>query len=460
MKLIYIGAGFVGTCSAVVSADSGHDVLVYDIDNEKISKLNSGDYNKIQSCLFEEGLADLILRNKERINFVSEYDRLESFLDETDAVFLCLPTPEIGETGESDLSYYLSALEKLAQSLLKRNSGKQEQYVVIVNKSTVPITMANQTKELLGKAGVKNFGVVSNPEFLVEGKAVQGSMKPDRVVVGALEEKDFGIMRILYQRFYSSPTVEYIEVDPEEAAAGKLLANFILFSKLTTCFDVIGRTCESFGGLKFENIRKILTSDKRIGTWGLFNSLYAGGSCLLKDTRSLFHQLKNANKDVSLINEIYNSNNRQLDNFLARAQNEAGIIWSGLTVSLLGVAFKRDTNDVRNSASIKIVDFLLKQNVVKIKIYDPAAVDWFKKIYPESNQIFYAKDEEQAIEESSVVIISTDWPQFRELDKILLSSSRKPLLMDGRRILSHKYKELQKFGFNIIAVGSSFLKGK
>ncbi|KKQ40651.1 MAG: UDP-glucose/GDP-mannose dehydrogenase [Candidatus Magasanikbacteria bacterium GW2011_GWA2_37_8] len=460
MKLIYIGAGFVGTCSAAVAADSGHDVLVYDIDQTKIDKLGSGDYNQIQSCLFEEGLADLLIRNKERIKFTFDYNLVESFLNDGDAVFMCLPTPEIAETGESNLSYYFTAAEKLAESLVKRNQGKQEKYIVIINKSTVPVDMVNKTEELLNKAGVNNFGVVSNPEFLVEGKAISGSLKPDRIVVGANSQKDFEVMRVVYQRFFSSPTVEYLEVSPEEAAAGKLLANFVLFNKLAVCFDVVGRTCETFDNVKFENVRKILTSDKRIGSWGLYDSLYAGGSCLIKDSRSLLHQLKSAGQKVDLVDEIYSANHRQLQTFLDRAEKEANFNWGDKVVTLLGTAFKRDTNDIRNSASIKIVKFLLEKKVKQINIFDPAALGWFKELFPESEVIKYYDNETVAIDKSDAIIIATDWPQFRELDKVLVVLGKKPLIMDGRRILSHQYKELGEIGYDIIAVGSPFLEGK
>jgi len=226
MNILYIGSGFVGACSAAVSADSGHNVLVYDIDEKKIKALGSGDRDTIDSCIFEDGLCDLLVRHKERIEFTTDYKKVEKFLDNCDGIFMCLPTPEIGETGESNLEYYYAAAEKLAENLAKRNNGKQEKYIVIINKSTVPIAMVDKTQELMDKAGVKNYGVVSNPEFLVEGQAIAGSIRPNRVVVGAWNEKDFEIMRKMYQRFYSSSTVEYIEVNPKEAAAGKLLANF------------------------------------------------------------------------------------------------------------------------------------------------------------------------------------------------------------------------------------------
>ncbi|MBU0596535.1 nucleotide sugar dehydrogenase [Patescibacteria group bacterium] len=461
MNILYIGSGFVGACSASVSASSGHNVLVYDIDEKKIQMLGSGDRDTIESCLFEEGLCDILVRNKERIKFTTDYSDIEKFLDDCDAIFMCLPTPEIGETGESNLSYYFDAGEKLAEVLVSRNNGKQEKYIVIVNKSTVPIDMIDKTKEILDSAGVKNYGIVSNPEFLVEGKAIQGSLKPDRVVIGAWQEKDFEVMRRVYQRFYDAPAVEYIEVNPKEAAAGKLMANYYLFAKLALCFDVIGRTCESFSDLKFENIRRILTNDNRIGNWGFYNSLFAGGSCLVKDIRSLSHQLQTVGVTASLVNEMYLANKRQLELFLSRAEKEAKFDWVGKKVALIGTAFKRDTNDIRNSASIDIVNFFREQQTSEIRIYDPAAMDNFKQVYPESESIKYFNHEFEAVKESDVVIIATDWPQFRGLaDAMIGELKNRPLVMDGRRMLQHRYEDLQNAGFDIIAVGSPFIEGR
>ncbi len=461
MNVLYIGAGFVGTCSAAITADSGHRVLVYDVDENKIKSLGSGDRDTIKNCLFENGLGDLLVRHKDRINFTTDYTQVEAFLEKCDVVFMCLPTPEIDETGESDLSYYFSAAERLAQSLLKRNNNIQEKYIVIINKSTVPISMIDKTKEIMDKIGVKNYGVVSNPEFLVEGKAIEGSMKPSRVVVGAEKEVDFKIMRSLYQRFYDAPGVQYIETNPQEAAAGKLLANFYLFNKLMICFDVIGRVCETFPDTKFENIRRILTSDDRIGKWGFYNSLYAGGSCFIKDARSLSHQLQTAGQGATMINETHLANKRQLELFLARAEKEVKFDWGGKKVALIGLAFKRDTNDIRNSSSLDTVNFLIEKQVGRINIYDPAAMANFKKVHPESEQIKYFDNEFTAVKEADIVILATDWPQFRGLADIIIARlEHKPLIMDGRRILQHRYDILQNAGFDIIAVGSPLIKGK
>ncbi|MDD4477277.1 MAG: nucleotide sugar dehydrogenase [Patescibacteria group bacterium] len=459
MKLIYIGAGFVGACSAAVSAASGHQVLVYNRGEDKVKKLNSGDRDTIESCLFEKGLGDLLVNNKERINFTADYAEVGIFLDDCDAVFMCLPTPEIGETGESDLSFYFDAAGKLAEAMKKRNNGEQTKHIVIVNKSTVPIDMVDKTQEIMEKIGVKNFGVASNPEFLVEGKAIENSLKPDRVVVGAWKEEDFSVMRKIYQRFYDSPTVQYIEANPKEAAAGKLLANFYLFNKLAICFDVIGRTCESFADLRFENLRKILISDPRIGTWGLYDSVYAGGSCFIKDARSLSHQLQTAGQEAILVNETYLANRRQLEVFIGRAEKDAGFDWTGKKVALLGLAFKRDTNDIRNSPSLDIVNFLSQKQVKEIRMYDPAAMENFKNEFPESEVLKYFKNGEETIENADVIIIASDWPQFRGLADILLDNFKiKPLIMDGRRIFQHRYEDMQKAGFNVIAVGSPFVK--
>jgi UDPglucose 6-dehydrogenase len=460
MNILYIGSGFVGTCSAAIAASSGHDVLVYDIDEKKIKQLASEDRDVIQSCLHEEGLGDLLVTHKERITFTTEFTNVEMFLDTCDVVFLCLPTPEIDETGESNLSYYFDALQTLTDALIARNSGMQEQYIVLVNKSTVPIDMAHRTGELLQQAGVKHVGVVSNPEFLVEGKAIQGSIRPDRIVVGAEQEKDFEIMRRLYERFYHSPTIKYVEVNPKEAAAGKLLANYYLFQKLIACYDVIGRTSEAFDGIQFEKLRDILVTDKRIGNWGFFDSLYAGGSCLVKDVRSLTHQLRENGVDVSLLEETYNGNKRQLITFLARAEREAFVTWNGATVALLGTAFKRDTNDIRNSPSIDIVQQLIEKKVQHIQVYDPVAMTHFKTVFPPSDQCMYVDSAEAAIADADIVIIATDWPQFRQLTETLLVLPERPFLMDGRRMLQHRYKDLKKAGYDILAVGSPFIQGK
>lgn len=460
MNILYFGAGFVGACTAAVTADSGHNVLVYDINNSIVSCLSSGDRDVIENCLFEKGLGDMLIRNKERINFTSDIINVKKFLDDCQAIFMCLPTPELGETGETDLSHFIQAAEQLSELLIKRNLSNQTGYLVIINKSTVPIDMADKVKKILESKGVNNFDVVSNPEFLVEGKAVENAIKPDRIVIGAETEKAFDVMRKIYRRFYDSPNVEFIEVNPREAAAGKLLANYFLFNKLIECFDVIGRTCEIFDGLKFENVRKILTTDKRIGEWGFYDSLYAGGSCFIKDSRSLSYQFKQNGQDPLLINCTYDANKRQLNRFIQRPESELNFDWTGKAAAIFGLSFKRDTNDVRNSPAFEIVKFLLAKKIKLINLYDPVAEANFQKIFPKSNVLNYTASEKEALDNSDAIIISTDWPQFRGLGDLIIASGITPLILDGRRMLHHQYDNLAKNGSNIIAVGSPLIRSR
>ncbi|PIZ92936.1 MAG: UDP-glucose/GDP-mannose dehydrogenase family protein [Candidatus Magasanikbacteria bacterium CG_4_10_14_0_2_um_filter_41_10] len=457
MNVLYIGAGFVGVCSAAVAADGGHTALVVDIDEKKVQAFASGDKKRIDDCLSEKGLTDLLITHADRIRFTTSYDDVDVFLDTCDLIFICLPTPEVAETGESDLSYYYAGVEKIALSLALRNNSAQTQYIVIVNKSTVPIDMADETQRVLDSHGVTHVGVVSNPEFLVEGKAIEGSLHPDRIVIGAWTETDFSLLRIFYTRFVDVSETQYIEVNPKEAAAGKLLANYYLFAKLAVCFDVIGRTSESFADIQFESLKKIISSDARIGSWGFHDSLYAGGSCLIKDTRSLAYQLHAVGQDVSLLQETYLANNRQLDLFLARATTEAGIVWKGKKIALLGTAFKRDTNDVRNSPSFHIVEVCQEQQVSQIHIYDPSAMSTFQQRVLPSDQIQYVDSAEMAVNQADIIIIATDWPSFRDISTIVMKQEKKPLIMDGRRLLQEDYAVLRQHGCDIIAVGSPFL---
>lgn len=460
MNVIYIGSGFVGTCSAAVAADKGHTVLVFDIDASKIEKLRSFEKDAVESCIYENGLVDLLIKNRKQITFTSSYEDVVSFLDTCDLIFMCLPTPEIGETGESNLSFYTNAAERLAENLAIRNNGTQDKYVVIVNKSTVPIDMVKQTGKIMETHGVQNYGVVANPEFLAEGKAVEGSISPDRVVVGADNDKDFGIMREFYSWLADSLSVQYIETNPYEAAAGKLLANFYLLNKLAVCFDVAGRVCESFEKLNFENVVKIMSTDPRIGSWGFHNSLYAGGSCFSKDVRSLSHQLHSEGQNTELIDNTYLVNQRQFERFIERAKSEAEFVWGGKTVALLGLAYKANTNDTRNSSSAAIIQYALEKKVGVINVFDPVANEIFKKSFPEGSTIKYCNDERETIQSADVVIIATEWSQFRDIVSTLKDSPKKPLIMDGRRLLHQSYDDLQEAGCNIIAVGSPFLPAK
>jgi len=459
-----MGAGFVGACSAAVSADSGHSVMAFDINQERINSLSSGDPEVIKGCLHEEGLAELILQHRSKLSFTTDMKALTLAMDSVDAIFMCLPTPE-RENGESDLSYFRNASTMLAELMAARNGGTQSKRILIINKSTVPIRTVDLTREILDSYGVVNYGVASNPEFLVEGQAVYDSIHPKRVVVGAETDADFSTLRKIYQRFYDSSNVVYQEMNPYEAATVKLISNTALFNRLAYTFAVAGRVCELYPELSYEQIRKGIISDSRIGKWGFYDSLYAGGSCLIKDAMSLAFQIEEEGGDPAFIRAILDANAGQIERFYNRAEEEAGVDFNGKTVALLGLSFKQGTNDMRHSGALYLIRNLLGAGVASLRAFDPAAMDACRALFdPEKESLYkkilYCKNEEEALQSADVVFVITDWPEFRTLADTMLEVSRPCLLMDGRRILSHRYVDLVEKGFSVIAVGSSFIKGK
>ena len=464
MNILYIGAGFVGSCSAAVMAKFGHNAVVFDINKERIDILNTFDRDLIESALFEQDLGSLIVQNKQRIVFTNDYNKFASHLDLADVIFICVPTPiKNNEVGDYDLSYFDGAVSQLSQVLLNRNNGTQEKYIVIATKSTVPIDTQEKLVKFFENSGVKNFGVISNPEFLVEGRAVKDSFSPDRVVVGATQEKDFMIMREFYQRFYNAPGVSYVEVNPREAAAGKLISNYILLSRLVTTFDVVGRASEIIPGINFEKLRKIITTDRRIGGYGFYNSVYAGGSCLTKDSSALAYQLENSAGNTEQIRNVLHGNIFQLNNFFERISRDAGFVVKGKSLAVLGLSFKRDTNDIRNSGALDTLVRLVESGASQLRIYDPVSINVFKKVYGDKygNLIIYCQDEEEALRGTAGCFILTDWPQFSTLDQLILKVCPTPyLIADGRRMISQSYTKLQDVGYDIMALGSPFIRGK
>lgn len=463
MHLIYMGAGFVGACSAAVAADSGHKVLAYDIDRKKIARLSSDNPEEIRSALHEEGLAELILQHRDKLKFSCDEQELTAKLEVADAIFMCLPTPERPD-GSSDLSYFIKATERLGELLAKRNNGTQSKRVVLINKSTVPIQTVDLSHQLLDAKGVKNYGIASNPEFLVEGQAINDSIHPSRVVVGAENETDLITLRKIYQRFYDASTVAYIEMNPYEAAAAKLLSNTSLFAKLAYTFSVAGRLCEVMPHLNYEQVRKGITSDPRIGRWGFYDSLYAGGSCLIKDAQSLAYQMKEYGGNPDLILQYLQENENQVSRFVERAEEEAGFSYTGKRIALIGLAFKQSTNDTRHSGSLKVLRYLLGAGAAEIMAHDPAAMPECRALFdPEQDEIYqrisYHENEAAAIQGADAVIIGTDWPEFRTLaDDILELCRPGTLVMDGRRLLSHRYADLTAAGMTVVAVGSPVMK--
>lgn len=453
MKIIVVGTGFVGLTHAAIMSEYGHEVYAYDIDEERIAAYKTGEREQIERYVNEPGLAASIAENMGRHLFFTT--DITELVEGTDVFFLCLNTPPKRD-GASDLSYYLKASNHLGKLLRDR---KEKSRVVLVNKSTVPIGTARMLERLLTEMGVENFGVASNPEFLAQGNAVAGSRKPDRVVIGADTEADFQLIRRVYSQFVNHVRIRYLETTPETSEAIKYVGNTLLLTYISFWNGIGARLSESYGNIRMEHLKIGVTSDARISTWGSYVSNGAGGSCFGKDIQSLIYQLNNSGRSTDMLQAVYNINEYQKTYLLDRAVHEAGFNFNQKTVAVMGLAFKKRTNDMRDSAALKAVEWLLAHGVKSVRAYDPLATEdakrwWFN---PEKNHLFerisYHSSAREAIEGSDAVFISTDWEEFRGLSRTIETTVAAPyLVIDGRRMIPD-HDILVERGYQYLPVG-------
>jgi UDPglucose 6-dehydrogenase len=459
MKIIVVGTGFVGLTHAAVCSEYGHEVYAYDIDERRLAAYRTAEREQIEHYVNEPGLTGIIAENINRYLFFT--NELAPLVEGADAIFLCLPTPP-NPDGSSDLSYYFNAVRHLADLLAERQDTRR---VVLINKSTVPIGTARQLERVLREHNVPNAGVASNPEFLPEGDAVEKSRRPDRVVVGADTEEDFRILRRIYSQFVNHVRIRYIETTPETAEAIKYVANTLLLTYVSFWNGVGARLGETLPNIRMEDLKRGVTADNRISTWGSYVSNGAGGSCFGKDIQSLIYQLKTAGQPTDLLQSVFGINEFQKTYLVDRAAREAGVNFNHKTVALLGLAFKQRTNDMRDASSLKVVEALLARGVREIRAYDPLAVAEARKFFnPDKNHLFekisYHASVKQALAGSDMLFVSTDWEEFRGLSRTIEQTVSPPyLVMDGRRMIPD-YMELVERGYTYIAVGSPYLAPK
>lgn len=460
MKIIVVGTGFVGLPHAAVLAEYGHEVHAYDIDAKRIAAYQTGDAETIERYVNEPGLVAAIQETKDRYLFFTS--DITDVVEGTDLFFFCLNTPP-NRDGSTDLSFYLNAGHTVASLLAKRQDKKR---VVLVNKSTVPIGTARVLENVMKEHNVENFGVASNPEFLAQGNAIDGSRKPDRVVIGADTEEDFQIIRRIYAQFVNHVRIRYLETTPETAESIKYVANNLLLTYISYWNGVGARLAETFPNIRMEDLKIGVTSDNRISTWGSYVSNGAGGSCFGKDIQSMIYQLNQAGRRTDLLQAVYNINEYQKTYLVDRAVHEAGFNFNQKSVALLGLAFKKRTNDMRDSAALKVVESLLAKGVREIRAYDPLAATaaqsyWFN---PEKNHLFdrikYFDSAKEAISGSEAVYVSTDWEEFRGLSHTINTTVQPPyLVIDGRRMIPD-FQTLVDRGYDFLPVGGVFLPGK
>lgn len=455
MKIIVVGTGFVGLPHAAVCSEYGHEVYAYDKDTRRLDAYRSVDPKQIEHYVNEPGLTNIIAENINRYLFFT--DSLEDIIEGVDAIFLCLPTPP-NLNGSTDLSFYLNALEYIAGLLAKRQDQRR---VVIVNKSTVPVGTGRKLEAILNQHNVPNVGIASNPEFLPEGEAVEKSRRPDRVVIGADTEDDFRIMRRIYSQFVNHVRIRYIETTPETAEAIKYVANTLLLTYISFWNGVGARLGENFDNVRMEDLKRGVTADNRISTWGSYVSNGAGGSCFGKDIQSLIYQFKSVGETPTLLESVYNINEHQKTYLVDRAMQEAGATFNQKSVALLGLSFKKQTNDMRDASSLKVVEALLGRGVREIRAYDPMAAHEARRFFnPEKNHLYekicYCNSAKDAIAGSDMLFISTDWEEFRGLSRTIETTVQPPyLVIDGRRMIPD-YDELVERGYGYLAVGSPY----
>ena len=426
-----IGTGYVGLVSGSGISDFGHKVICADIDEEKIKVLQAG-----KMPIYEPGLDELIDRNTkaERLSFSTDVGKT---IRDSEVIFIAVSTPQ-SENGEADISAVKAVAKTIGQNL---NSRK-----VVCTKSTVPIGTGKLVTSIINENNPEKmeFDYVSNPEFLREGSAVKDFLWPDRLVIGTKSDWGFEVMRDVYRPLYINET-PIVHTTVETAELIKYASNAFLSLKISY-INEISALCEKVGA-DVHVVAKTMGSDGRISPKFLHPGPGFGGSCFPKDTSALVSMAQNKNVPMRTIQAAIETNAHQKKRMVKKLQALTGD-FSGLTIGILGLAFKSKTDDVRESASLEMVGSLLKAGA-QVKAYDPEANTNFAEFYP---QVTYCKTWKEAVKDTDAVAVLTEWNEFRTIDaKTLKNLMKSPIILDTRNILSRK--ELQKNGFSFDNVG-------
>ncbi len=420
MNIAVIGTGYVGLVSGTCFAETGNNVICVDIDQAKVEKIKNGIVP-----IYEPGLDILLERNKKngRLNFTTD---LHEAVRKSEIIFLCLPTPQDND-GNADLKYVLGVADDIGK-LFK--SEPKIGWKILVNKSTVPVGTCDKVRHEIRKHTKDfDFDVASNPEFLREGMAVDDSMKPERVVIGTSNEKTKSMLAQLYEPFVRSGNPIYF-MDERSSEMTKYAANSFLATKISF-MNEIANLCE-LTGAKVDKVRIGIGSDSRIGKRFLFPGIGYGGSCFPKDVSALVN-IANENKyDFKILKSVMDVNEKQIDIFFKKISDHFKGEIKKKHFAVWGLAFKPNTDDVREAPSLKLIKRLLAGEAT-ISAYDPEAKNTTKAIF--GNKITYAENSYQALENADALIIVTEWNEFRTPDFGRIKSLlKKPVIFDGRNL--------------------------
>lgn len=431
MKIAVIGTGYVGLVTGTCFAETGNHVTCVDIDEKKVQKLQSG-----VVTIYEPGLEVLFERNirQKRLDFTTN---LKEGIKDAEVIFLALPTPP-GEDGSADLQYILKVANDLGPIL--------ENYAVVVDKSTVPVGTAEKVHAAIAANAKVGFDVVSNPEFLREGVAVDDFMKPDRVVIGTRSDKAKKIMENLY-----APLVRQgnpvIFMDEKSAELTKYAANSFLATKITF-MNEIANLCELLGA-DVDMVRKGIGTDTRIGKRFLFAGIGYGGSCFPKDVQALAKSSKDVGYNFKILNSVMDVNTTQKTRLMDHIKGYFKNDLKGKTIALWGLAFKPYTDDIREAPALYNIDALLEAGA-KVRAYDPEAMENVQDVV--GDKITYCEDEYEALEGADALMIMTEWPVFRTPEfKLIKEKLKNPLILDGRNL--YEVDQMKELGFTYFSIG-------
>jgi UDPglucose 6-dehydrogenase len=431
MKIAVVGTGYVGLVTGTCFAETGNQVTCVDIDKSKVDKLSNG-----QITIYEPGLEKIFLRNlKEgRLHFTTN---LAEGVKDATIIFLALPTPP-GEDGSADLKYILGVADDLGKILTD--------YKVIVDKSTVPVGTADKVQAAIAKNFKGAFAVVSNPEFLREGVAVDDFMKPDRVVVGTSDDRAKKVMTELYAPFVRSGN-PVIFMDEKSAELTKYAANSFLAVKISF-MNEIARLCERLGA-DVDMVRKGIGSDERIGKRFLFPGIGYGGSCFPKDVQALVKSSSEVEYDFEILNAVMKVNEEQKLFLMPKINAYFNNDLKGKRFALWGLAFKPNTDDIREAPALYMIDALTEAGAT-VHAYDPEAMPNVKQVV--GDKIDFAQSQYDALENADALIIATEWSEFRtpEFEKIS-SALRNKVIFDGRNVYDRE--QMKQLGFFYESVG-------
>ena len=432
MKLAVVGTGYVGLVTGTCFAETGNSVTCVDIDEKKVEKLRNGEIP-----IYEPGLDALFDRNVKqgRLHFTTD---LREGIAGASVIFLALPTPP-GEDGSADLQYILKVAEDLGPLL--------EHYTVLVDKSTVPVGTAEKVRARVAAAAQVDFDVVSNPEFLREGVAVEDFMKPDRVVIGTRSPKAKEMMEKLY-----APLVRQgnpiLFMDEASAELTKYAANSFLATKITFMNEV-ANLCERLGA-DVDAVRRGIGTDTRIGKRFLFAGIGYGGSCFPKDVQALAKSAANVDYDFKILNAVMDINQGQKTRLIDKAKQHYGGSLEGKTFAMWGLAFKPYTDDIREAPALYNIEALLAEGA-KIKAYDPEGMKNVRSVV--GDKIEYCVDEYHAAEQADAIFVMTEWPIFRTPDFEKLSSILKEkVIFDGRNLYDPEAMK-EELGYSYYSIG-------